>query len=118
MAINKKVRERVFNKYDGYCAYCGKKITIKNFQVDHIVSKHNWGTDDISNLNPSCRSCNHYKRSNNLEGFRQLMKTLHKRLEKIYIVRVAVDFGIVNIKPFDGEFNFERYERIKKRLTK
>jgi 5-methylcytosine-specific restriction endonuclease McrA len=33
MKIN---REEVYNKCSGHCAYCGKEITIKQMQVDHI----------------------------------------------------------------------------------
>lgn len=116
--MNKKIRKQVFDKYDSYCAYCGKKITMENFQVDHITSKHQWGTDDLDNLNPACRSCNHYKRAASLEEFRELMKTIHERLQKIYIVRVAIDFGIIKIEPFDGEFYFEREARWVKLLMK
>jgi hypothetical protein len=36
------------------------------------------------------------------------MKGLHERLEGIYILKVAVDFGMATIKPFDGTFYFER----------
>ena len=36
------------------------------------------------------------------------MKTLHERLEAIYILKVAVDFGMATIQPFDGLFYFEK----------
>ncbi|MDB5207367.1 MAG: endonuclease, partial [Flavisolibacter sp.] len=36
------------------------------------------------------------------------MTSLHERLETIYILKVAVDFGIATIKPFDGKFYFEK----------
>ena len=36
------------------------------------------------------------------------MQGLHERLEAIYILKVAVDFGMATIKPFDGSFYFER----------
>ena len=69
--------------------------------------------DSFENLNPSCRRCNHYKRSLSLEQFRERIKTLHKRLEKIYIVRVAMNFGIVETKCWDGLFYFENKMSIK-----
>lgn len=37
MAINKRIRELVYKKYNGHCAYCGKKISMKDMQVDHLV---------------------------------------------------------------------------------
>lgn len=63
MAISKKIREEVYRKYDGHCAYCGREIAYKDMQVDHFLPLRAWriedaGTDDISNLMPSCRMCN------------------------------------------------------------
>jgi 5-methylcytosine-specific restriction endonuclease McrA len=103
-------REKVHVKYGGYCAYCGKMITLKGMQVDHINPKWNGGTDAEDNLNPSCRSCNHYKREKNLEQYREYMKTLHERVSAIYISKVALDYGVIRIKPFDGLFHFEKLE--------
>lgn len=66
-------RQKVYDKYNGHCAYCGKAIKIKDMQVDHILPKRNGGTDDIANLNPSCRLCNHYKRAADTETFRNVL---------------------------------------------
>jgi hypothetical protein len=107
-------REQVYEKYSGHCAYCGKIITIKEMQVDHIIPKnghsyYSYGidVDGIDNLNPSCRRCNHYKRSHPLEFYRMLIKTLHERIRDIYICKVAEDYGIIEIKEWDGEFYFD-----------
>jgi 5-methylcytosine-specific restriction endonuclease McrA len=118
MAIKKTDRLKVHEKYKGHCAYCGKPIEYKDMQVDHIRPKREWiealvegeNIDSIENLNPSCRRCNHYKRSQGLESFRVYMKTLHERISKDYIVKVGMAYGIVEIKPFDGKFYFEKIE--------
>ncbi len=39
------------------------------------------------------------------------MISLHERLESIYILKVAVGFGMATIKPFDGKFYFEKLEQ-------
>ena len=107
--IMKIDRQKVYEKYNGHCAYCGKAITIKDMQVDHILSKRNGGTDDIDNLNPSCRMCNHYKRAADIETFRNdLLGGLIKRLMKIYIFRVALDYGMITINGWDKKFYFEK----------
>ena len=106
--MTKDVRKAVYNKYNGHCAYCGKEISINLMQVDHITSKRQGGEDCIENYNPSCRRCNHYKRSLSIEGFREYMKALHERITKDYIVKVGIDYGVVKIQPFDGVFYFER----------
>ncbi len=114
--MNKKLRMQVYEKYNGHCAYCGKEIEFKDMQVDHIRPQREWieglveGKDinSIENLNPSCRRCNHYKRANPLEIFRYMLKSLHERVRKVYICKVAEDYGIIKIEPWDGKFYFER----------
>lgn len=68
--IPKSVRKLVYAKYNGHCAYCGCEIPEKGFNVDHLYCLRNYeyteeftGIDvhDISNLMPSCGSCNRYK---------------------------------------------------------
>lgn len=120
MGFSKIMRGKVHKKYDGHCGYCGCEIMLKDMQVDHMNPKClkslNMSmfegvltdmTDDISNLMPTCRRCNHYKRADTVENFRRSMKTLHERLMKNYINKVAVDYGIMEIKPFNGVFYFE-----------
>lgn len=118
MAIKKSDRVKTYEKYNGHCAYCGKEIALKDMQIDHILAKKNGGEDTIENYNPTCRRCNHYKRTSGLENFRDTMKTLHERLMKNYIFKVAVDYGIVELKPFDGRFHFENIESEGKQMCK
>ena len=105
MKIN---RQKVQDRCGGRCGYCGRKIDIKEMQVDHMKPKCIGGGNHPDNLMPSCRSCNHYKRSYSIEGFRLLMKDLHKRVQNVYIHKVAVNFAMATVKPFDGTFYFER----------
>jgi len=107
----KETREKVWLKYNKHCAYCGKDLEYKDMQVDHLYPKTYGGNDDLINLMPSCRRCNHYKRAETLEGFRELMVTLYDRIKSQYISKVAIDYGIIVIKPFDGIFYFEKEER-------
>ena len=107
-------RQKVYDMLDGHCGYCGKKIgTIKGMQIDHIqpqwMPQENPNRED--NLMPTCRTCNHYKRGDDLKGFRQKMVTLHQRVCSHYIGKVALKFGIVEIKPFDGIFYFEQIKQ-------
>ena len=108
--MNKRdsLRQRVWLKFDKHCAYCGKVLEYKDMQVDHKLPKHYGGKDSFENLMPSCRRCNHYKRAMLIEQYRRLIKTLHKRIENLYIGKVAIDYGIIEIKPFSGTFYFER----------
>ena len=102
-------RQQVYNKYNGHCAYCGCELTPKSMQVDHITPRRNGGTDDISNLNQSCRLCNHYKSAEGLNVWRDwLLAGVIDRLKKIYIFRVALAFGMIEIKGWDKKFYFEK----------
>ena len=98
MAFSKAIRQAVYDKYNGRCAYCGREIAYKDMQVDHFVAKRGWdgsGSDDISNLMPSCRMCNHYKRANSLETFRHYIEEIPRKLRENYIYKVGVVYGNV-----------------------
>lgn len=106
--ISKAERRQVYEKYDGHCAYCGKKIKYNDMQVDHKIPLRLGGADDMSNYMPACRSCNHYKRGNSLEGFRKLVEDIPKKLERdSYIYRVGLDYGLVEPHKTNVVFYFE-----------
>jgi 5-methylcytosine-specific restriction endonuclease McrA len=113
MAISKKIRNQIWMKYDKHCAYCGCELEYKNMQPDHVRPKACGGTDEISNLNPSCRDCNNYKGGWGLEEFRTALKTMFN--EKLFYLfksktkmDIACKFGVINIYKFDGFFYFEK----------
>lgn len=118
--MNKALRERIYNKYNGHCAYCGTPLLFKEMQVDHLQPKwHNLsdeecrkmglirGTDEESNLMPSCRACNYYKHTLSIEGFRTRLQGLTANCVKSYDMRLAMRYGMVKIEPWDGKFYFE-----------
>lgn len=70
--IPKKTRLKVYEMYNGHCAYCGCEIEYKEMQVDHVESLYwNGGSDEISNYKPACRMCNFYKSTMGIEDFRE-----------------------------------------------
>lgn len=114
MSINKETRQKVYDKYNGRCAYCGREIEYKDMQVDHFIAKKAWneeGADDISNLMPSCRMCNHYKRANPLELFRRYIQEINRKLRNNYIYKVGVSYGNVIENEKSIEFYFEKVEK-------
>lgn len=111
MSISKETRQRVYQKYNRHCAYCGRYIDYKDMQVDHFVAKNGWnenGMDNFENLMPSCRMCNHYKRAHTLDLFRQYIQEIPRKLRQNYIYKVGVVYGniIENEKPI--VFYFEK----------
>lgn len=115
VSINKAKREAVYKKYDGHCAYCGREIEYKDMQVDHFQPLRAWGiddagTDDLSNLMPSCRMCNHYKRANSLVTFRRYIEEIPRKLKENYIYKVGIVYGEVEEKPHPVKFYFEYFD--------
>ena len=117
--MKKSDRILVYNKYGKRCAYCGRHLEYHEMQVDHLIPRRGGrGSRDYKaaveapcNWMPSCRRCNHYKRSYTLESFRKLLKTLDQRINKHYINKVALDYGvIIRVKKWDGVFYFEKYK--------
>ena len=111
MAISKKQRELIKNKFGGKCAYCGIHL-VKGWNVDHIKPQVLGGTNDLENLNPSCKYCNNYKCHTDLEGYRkQLHKMLNERLEYLFKsktkMQVAMNMGAINHNLWNGKFYFE-----------
>lgn len=117
MAMNKKTRQIVYEKYGRRCAYCGREIEYKDMQVDHLkplgaYNAENRGTDDIENLMPSCRMCNHYKRANTLEAFRKLIEEIPRKLRRNYIYKIGVAYGNVREKEKPIRFYYEVFEEL------
>ncbi len=112
--IPKKLREQVYNKYNGHCAYCGCELEIKDMQIDHIKCFNFHGDNlDIDKLNPSCRACNYYKDTYDLERFRFELGKLKERLQKVFIYKLAIKHGIVIETDKQIEFYYEKVERDK-----
>jgi len=129
MNINKKIREQVYQKYKGHCAYCGEEISIKQMQVDHIFPryKEHWTKhermkqhpelygkipDDINefnNLNPACRVCNLWKKTFSIEQFRFEISEQLKRLRKYSSnYRLALKYNRIEESTMPVLFYFEK----------
>ena len=123
MKIN---REEVYNKCDGHCGYCGKEITIKQMQVDHIKPLYRndkvttlevWGvergTNDFENLLPSCSRCNKWKSTYSVENFRDIVQKSIDRLDRdTPNFRLAKDYGLLTVTDKKVIFYFEKTKDI------
>ncbi len=95
--LTKSERQQVYDMFGGHCAYCGCEITLQQMQVDHIQAFELGGADDISNMFPACRSCNHRKNTESLEAFRKSMEKAPAVLMRDSVTyRNAVRFGIIS----------------------
>lgn len=121
--ISKKLRQQIYDKFNGLCAYTGKPLG-DDWQIDHLKPKRQGGEDDFDNLLPALKIVNHYKRGYDLEGFRKYMMNFHNRLKRLpkttksektmkrimYMQKIAHLFDISEGKEFNGKFYFENYE--------
>ena len=88
---------------------CGCDLEYNKMQIDHIEAKFLGGKDDIENYNPSCRQCNFYKETLDVDGFKEKLSSIIERIKKPFIVRLAIKYGIVSFKPFNGRFYYEDF---------
>ena len=117
--ISKQERELVYLKYDGHCAYCGKKIDYKEMQVDHINAVYQaeyYGKEvdnSLENYNPACRQCNFYKDTFTIEEFRYNIKhTLIRKLERDFNYKMLIKYGLLEQHDIPVTFYFEKDKRI------
>ena len=107
-------REKVYHKYGGRCAYCGRKIEIKAMHVDHYWPQHlahfypRLDNNREENLMPSCRKCNSCKGGLRPKAFRKELSLQVKRLRKNAQFERALRFGQVTINERPIVFYFER----------
>lgn len=114
--IPKRIRQQVYDKFHGHCAYCGCELEYKDMQVDHVESVywaeiHGRENNSIENYMPSCRMCNYYKGTGTLEMFRERLGDMLMRNVRLpFDYRLALKYGLVveNVKPI--VFYFEKEE--------
>ena len=113
--ISKSTRLKVYEKYNGHCAYCGCELALKEMQVDHIQSVY-WydGANDIENYNPACRMCNFYKSTKTVEDFKKALGKLLSGLEKVFIFRLAIKYGLIKETDNSVVFYFEKKNKTDK----
>ena len=76
-------KKTVYAKNNGKCAICGKPVKFKKMTIDHIKPFSQGGTNDFSNLQLACHSCNRLKNNFIEDDFYELIKKVlwHRRLE-------------------------------------
>ena len=94
--FTKSERQQIYDMFNGHCAYCGCEITLQQMQADHIEPLELGGVDEMSNLYPACRSCNHYKHTFTVERFREALEHMPSVLMRDNVTyRNAVRFGLI-----------------------
>jgi len=97
-------KEKIYEKLEGLCAYCGQRISLENMQVDQMMPE----SMEFDNLMPCCSTCKDYKENDNIEEFREKLKKMHEQIIA-YNQGIAMNYGIIKVWPYHGKFLFERY---------
>ena len=77
--ISGTLRYEVLKRAKFRCELCGISADEKALEVDHIVPRNSEGTDDLSNLQALCYSCNAMKRDRDDTDFRQVAQSYEDR---------------------------------------
>jgi len=79
--ISGSIRYNVLKDAKFRCELCGVSADTKALEVDHIIPRNKGGTDDISNLQALCYSCNAMKRDKDSTEFRKVKESYEVREE-------------------------------------
>jgi ATP adenylyltransferase len=77
--ISGTIRYEVLKQAKFRCELCGISAAIKALEVDHIVPRNNGGSDDPSNFQALCYSCNAMKRDRDDTDFRNVLDSYQHR---------------------------------------
>lgn len=55
------IKRQIWERQNEKCAYCGQRKQLKRMTVDHIIPLSKGGTDELDNLQCTCKMCNQLK---------------------------------------------------------
>lgn len=106
-SLPKSLREKVYGMYGGRCSYCGKHLEPREMRVDHIIPFEAGGSDDISNLRPSCQDCNWVKTNCDTEYMRDAIQEYLRTIKRDIRYRMLLAYGLIAETGKPVEFLFE-----------
>ena len=77
--ISGSIKYEVLKRAKSRCESCGISNREKALEVDHIIPRNHGGTNEISNLQALCYSCNAMKRDTDDTDFRDVIKSYADR---------------------------------------
>ena len=80
--ISGSIRHKVLVQAKYRCLACGISAEQKALEVDHIIPRNHGGSDDISNLQALCYSCNAAKRDQDATDLREVATSYQERSAK------------------------------------
>ncbi len=77
--VSGTLRFEVLKRAKFRCELCGISSEEKALEVDHIVPRNKGGTDDLTNVEALCYSCNAMKRDRDDTDYRKVRETYDHR---------------------------------------
>ncbi len=89
--VSGTLRYEVLKRSKFHCELCGISADVKALEVDHILPRNHGGSDDLSNLQALCYSCNAMKRDRDDTDFRVIRESYSHREESCIFCEIAHD---------------------------
>ena len=89
--ISGTLRYEILKRAKFRCELCGISAEQKALEVDHILPRNNGGSDEQSNLQALCYSCNAMKRDRDDTDFRQINNSYEYREDDCIFCNVSTD---------------------------
>ena len=117
MRLTKAERKTVWDKSNGICWYCGRKLK-KGWHADHCNAIYRYPDGSykkenhkLENIVPACAPCNLFKSVFTVEEFRAEIQEQVKRSRKTSVnFRTAERFGLIEVIEKPVVFWFESIE--------
>ncbi len=77
--ISGTIRYEIFKRAGFHCELCGISDHEKRLDLDHILPRNKGGSDELSNFQALCYSCNSMKRDRDDTDFHAIRESLKKR---------------------------------------
>lgn len=104
-------RIAVYSKGKGRCAICGKFVSFDDFTIDHIIPLAKGGTNEMDNLQCTCKVCNSLKQN-------ILPEDLMKKLTDIVLYQMRIHYGESFFRKINGIRKSRRKRKLKKMARK
>jgi ATP adenylyltransferase len=78
--ISGTLKYEVLKNAQFHCELCGVSADVRALEVDHIIPRNLGGTDEPSNLQALCYSCNSMKRDRDETDFRRVRESFDRRV--------------------------------------
>lgn len=110
-------RIKIFQKYNGRCAYCGCKLEYKDMEISQLPKRNSFFREPvIQKTLPACESCYFQAGAFSLEEFRtQIDTTILEYLREDTIYKLAIKYGVIKEMDPPYVFYFEKIDAEKEK---